>query len=903
MSLAPGARLGPYEILSALGAGGMGEVYRARDTRLGRTVAVKVLPSALAADAEARARLHHEAKAISTLTHPNICTLFDVGHEDGTDYLVMEYLDGVTLADRLKGGPLPIDDVRHVAAQIAAALAKAHERGIVHRDLKPGNVMLTKAGADRPGSPQVRLLDFGLAKLKAPDTGGLIRSAVTTEQALTVQGTIVGTLPYMAPEQIDGRAVDARSDLFAFGAVLYEMVTGRRAFPGDSAASVLAAVIGSQPAPPRSLRPDIPVGLERLIVTCLAKDPADRWQSALDIVLYLENSEGTVPEARQTVSWIRPWVVAAVLAVGAALGLGAGWGLKSVLRDAPSAQLMRLAIPLSADGQLVPPSSPRAGSSVALSRDGRRLVYRSKRNGRNVLVLRTIDRTEETVLSGSEGGFGPFFSPDGNWVAFFTESALKKLPLDGGSPVTVCPTPPVSRGGSWADDDTIYFTPDFTSGVHRVNAAGGRPQAVTAPDLVAKESNHLFPEALPGGDVLLFTVWKGGTFGASSTWAFSTRTGKRTLVIEGASEARYLPQGYLVFAQAGTLLAAPFDVKTLALVGAATPVVDGVWNDPATGTAHYAVSHTGTLVYASGQYTVARSRIAWVDRRGGVEFLPCEPGLYSEPKLSPDGRRLAVQLLNDIWVYDFGTGTLTRTTSRGVNQAPVWTPDGRHIAFSSSQNVTRPTLYWVDPAGGEEPEMLSRGGEVQFPSSWSPDGTTLAYAEIKVLNPETDYDIWLLSGPGSWTRRNLIRTPFKDDQPMFSPDGRALAWVSNETGTRQVYVRPYAGTGRTMVSTDGGAEPIWSRNGSELFYRSGRRVFSVPINTKGTLAIGRPSVLFEGDFDAGSATPGIPNYDVAADGRFIMVASAADAALPTRLDVAINWVEELRRKVARQPGR
>jgi len=904
MPLPSGARLGPYEIQAALGAGGMGEVYRAKDTRLGRTVAIKVLPAELARQPGARERLEREAQAISALTHPNICTLFDVGHQDGTDYLVMEHIEGATLADRLHAGPLPVDEARRIAVQIAGALAKAHERGIVHRDLKPGNIMLTKAGADRSGTPHVKLLDFGLAKLRESDAEDGLKSSVATRQALTVQGTIVGTLPYMAPEQMSGQAVDARSDVFSFGAVLYEMVTGRRAFIGDTPTAVMASVMGGQPASPRSVRPDLPAGLERLIIACLAKDPADRWQSAHDVALLLDSPDDVVTESTRARPRRSPWIAAAAIAGVAAIGVGAGWVLGTRGPAAATAQLARLSIPLAADGPLISPVSPRAGSAVALSRDGRRLVYRSRRNRRGMLVLRAIDRTDETVLRGTEGAFGPFFSPDGNWVAFFTESALKKVPLDGGGPVTICATAPVSRGGSWADDDTIYFTQDFTGGVLRVAAAGGPLQDVTTVDLAAKESNHLFPEVLPGGEVVLFTVWKGGTFDAASTWAFSTRTGKRTLLIEGASEARYLPQGYLVFARSGTLLAVPFDAKTLAILGAATPVVEGVWNDPTTGTAHYAISHTGTLVYAPGQQTVASRRLAWVDRRGGIEFLPCEPGLYSEPKLSPDGRRLAIELLNDIWVYDFGSRTMTRTTFRGVNQAPVWTPDGRHIAFSSSQNVTRPTLYWVDPAGGEEPEILSRDGEVQFPSSWSPDGQALAFAEIKLVNPETGIDVWLLTGGGPWTRQILIQTPFKDDQPMFSPDGRALAWVSTDAGRSQVYVRPYPATGRTLVSPDGGTEPIWSRSGTELFYRNGRGFYAVPIGTKGTLTVGQPALLFEGDFDSGSVTPGIPSYDVAPDGRrFIVVSGAADAESPSRLDVVMNWVEELKRRAPRQPAR
>jgi serine/threonine-protein kinase len=360
-----------------------------------------------------------------------------------------------------------------------------------------------------------------------------------------------------------------------------------------------------------------------------------------------------------------------------------------------------------------------------------------------------------------------------------------------------------------------------------------------------------------------------------------------------------------VFARAGGLFAAPFDAKALAILGSAVPVVDAVWNDPGTGTAHYGVSHTGTLVYAPGHYTLPRQRVAWVDRQGRQEFLPLDPGFYDGPKLSPDGRRLAIVILNDIWVYDLQNGRTTRTTSRGVNQAPVWTPDGQHIAFSSSQDATRPTLFWVDPAGDEDPVMLSRDGEVQFPSSWSPDGTKLAYAEIKEEESETDLDVWLLSGGGPWTRRRLIATPFKDDQPMFSPDGRALAWVSNDTGREQVYVRPYPGTGRTLASTDGGTEPIWSPNSTELFYRKGRGVFSVPVGTKGGVTVGRPSLLFQGDFAMGSqGRPDLPGYDVAPDGRrFIMVTSTADAESPSRLDVVMNWVEDLRRRAPRRPAR
>ncbi len=900
MGLAAGTHLGPYEIQAAIGEGGMGEVYKARDTRLDRTVAIKILSLDLAADADRRARFEREAKAIAGLNDPHICSLYDVGREGDTDFLVMEHVAGETLAARLDRGPLPLEQALTVAAEIAGALAVAHRHGVIHRDLKPGNVMLTKAGA--------KLLDFGLAKLTGhaeQPAAAQLMSAPTRSAPLTGAGVIVGTLQYMAPEQLEGRPADARTDVWALGAMIYEMVTGRRAFEATSAVTVIAAIVEREPVPLSTLQPLAPPGVDRLVRRCLAKNPDDRWQNAQDAALCLEDARDAVGQSAGVRPRLRARAVVAAFAVGTVLGLATGLKPSLSRSVVPSPQLMRLSLPLAGNGALVAADSPRAGPSIAISRDGRRVVYVLRRDGESVLVLRALDRTDETMLRGTEGAFGPFFSPDGNWVAFFTETGLKKIPVDGGAAVTICATPPVSRGGSWADDGTIYFTPDFTSGIHRVAAAGGRPQEVTTLDLAARESNHLFPEILPGGEVLLFTVWKGGAFEAASVWALSVRTGKRTQLLEGASEARFLPQGYLVFARAGTLLAVPFDPQRLAILGQAAPVVEGVWSDPTTGTANYAVSATGTLVYAPGHYTVARRRLAWVDRRGGLEFLPCEPGFYgSNLKLSPDARRVAVQLLNDIWVYDFQTRTMTRTTFRGVNQAPVWTPDGRRIVFSSSQDVTRPTLYWIDPAGGGEPEILTRDGEVQVPASWSRDGTTLAYAEIKMVDPDTDFDIWLLTGGGPWKRRNLIRSPFKDDQPMVSPDGRALAWVSNETGRFQVYIRPYPGAGRTVVSPDGGTEPIWSRSGTELFYRSDRRFFSVPVTTKGAITVGRPSFLFSGDFVMGSVTPGIPAYDVAPDGRrFIVITSATNAESPARLDVAINWVEDVKRRAPRQTAR
>jgi len=910
MPLAPGTRVGPYEVLAALGRGGMGEVWRARDTTLGREVALKALPPQCAGDADRLARFEREAKALAALNHPRIAAIYGLEDVAGQRVLVMELALGTSLANRLARGPLPVRDALGIGRQIAEGIEAAHEKGIIHRDLKPANIHVTDQG-------EVKILDFGLAKALIAGSEDPASSpnpeTSPTLTAPTRHGVILGTAAYMSPEQARGLPVDARTDIWAFGCVLYECLAGKGAFAGETVTDVLAAVLDRDPDW-GALPATTPPGVRTLLARCLRKDPSVRLHDVADARIELDDAlrEGRGGAGSMTPAGSAPprlvgqWTprlswAALGLAVGAALGVAASlWLASSRVAEAPR-QLSHLSIVLSATEPLMANTHPRAGASVAISRDGRRVVYTSRRNGSSMLVLRSLDRADETVLRGTEGAFSPFFSPDGSWVAFFTEQELKKVQIGGGGPVTVCPTPPVGRGGTWSDDDTIYVAQDFTSGLQRVAASGGQPQPMTTLDLAAKEGNHLLPEALPGGDAVLFTVWKGGTFEEAAVWAVSARTGKRTLLVERASNARYLSQGYLVFARSGSLFAAPFDAKALSVRGPAVPVVEGVWNDPSTGTAHYALSQTGTLVYAPGGYTLTRQRLVWVDRHGRSEFLPLEPGFYNELKLSPDGRRLAVQVLNDIWVYDLQNRTMIRATFRGVNQAPVWTPDGRHVAFSSSRDVTRPTLYWIDPEAGGEPEMLSRDGEVQFPSSWSPDGRTLAYAEIKLVGSETGYDIWLLTGGGPWTRQRLLATPFQDDQPVFSPDGRALVWASNDTGRTQIYVRAYPGMGRTIVSTDGGTEPVWARNGRELFYRNGRRLYSVPINTQGDITVGRASLLFEGDFARGSITPGIPAYDVAPDGQhFVMVTSTADAELPVRLDVVLNWLEGIKR---RAPGR
>jgi Tol biopolymer transport system component len=891
MSLAAGAKLGPYEIVAPLGAGGMGEVYRARDTRLERTVAIKILPAQFSSDPVRKQRFEREARAVSALNHPHICTLHDVGSQDGTEFLVMEYLEGETLAARLEKGPLPLEQVLKFGMEIADALDKAHRQGIIHRDLKPGNIMLTKSGA--------KLLDFGLAKAATPVASGMtLTAAVTRTTPVTQQGTIVGTFQYMSPEQVEGKEVDARSDIFSFGAALYEMLTGRRAFPGKSQLSVASAILEKDPEPISTLRPLTPPALERAVKRCLEKDPDDRWQTARDLLLELKwIAEGG---SQVTLAPIAP--AKGIRALGRRpliLGVGA-WLLGVViaslvfwgLRPSPQPR------PVSRTVIALPPGQRLAGldqPAVAISPDGTVLAYVAIQSGKQQLYLRAMDSVEAKLIPGTEGATEPFFSPDGQWLGFFAGQKLKRVSLSGGAALTLGDAP-FPGGASWSSHGMIAFAPSVGSALQQVPDGGGTPQPLT--HLKKGEVSQRWPEFLPDGKAVLFTAAPTNASWANAQVAVqSVGRGERQNLIKEATHPRYAVSGQLVYAQGGSLMAAPFDPQRLAITGAAVPVVESVLQSPSSGAAQYSFSATGSLVYISGGVQADQRSLVWVNRNGAEQPVAAPARAYVFPRLSPDGRRVGVGITEQetqVWLYDLALETLTRFTFEGnVNLNADWTPDGKRIAFQSNKEGPL-NLFWQRADGSGGLERLTASEYNNFPMSWSPDGQLLAFVEV---NPTTGYDIWVLR-LSDHKAQPFLRTPFNESVPRFSPDGRWLAYVSNESGRWEIYVQPYPGPGgKWQISTEGGTEPVWNPNGRELFYRSGDKMMAADIATHPSFTAGKPRVLFEGRYNPAPGTT--PNYDVSPDGqRFLMIKPSEQAeAAPTQINVVLNWFEELKRRV------
>ncbi len=885
MPLPSGTRLGHYEIIELIGAGGMGEVYKARDPRLNRTVAVKVLLKAVSEKPEASARFEREARTIAGLHHPHICVVYDVGRQDNTDFLVMEFLEGETLASCLERGRLPLDQTLKFAIEIADALDKAHRNGVTHRDLKPGNIMITRDG--------VKLLDFGLAKLRDNQNFSTYSQA-PTKADVTEEGTIVGSLQYMAPEQLEGREADARTDLFAFGATLHEMVTGQKAFEGKSSISLMSAILKDTPEPITALQPVAPETLERVITTCLAKDPDDRWQSARDLYRELKWVAAGVAGAAKGVSghatagapgWRAvPVKIVAAIAVIAILITGAAvWMLKPAAPPAP-AGIVRLTVALEPGEELQGISGPPA----ALSSDGKLLAYASTRpGGAPQLYLRSMDNPEPKPVPGSDGATNPFFSPNGQWVGFFSQGKLKKAPVMGGAVETLADAR-FGVGGAWAADDTIYFAPTNTTGLWKVSASGGGvAQEVSTLDRDKGEVSHRWPQVLPGGKAVLFTVWTGPGWDETELHVLNLETKQRHVVIHGSRNGRFYPKsGHLVYFRDGTdaLMAVPFDLNRLQVTG--SPAVTLAEHARDTSEAgEFTISDSGALAYTPSSPQWYESRLVWVDRHGGIKPLAAPLRAYQEPAISPDGQRIAISIAGPaygVWIYDLARTTLTSLTSSGSSQAPIWSPDGKRVVYRGTRLGFR-NIYERAADGSVDETRLTTGESIQTPGSFSADGKLVfQQAGIRVLSMDAERKTTPL-----WT------STYFEWNPHLSRDGRWLAYESMESGKQEIYVRPFPKLdGKRQISTEGGTEPVWSRDGRELFYRINNKMMVVSIAAGDAFAAGLPQVLFEGRYQF-SATS-VSAYDVSPDGKnFLMVQPAETVQPATQIHIVLNWSEEL----------
>ncbi|MDP3718625.1 MAG: protein kinase [Acidobacteriota bacterium] len=863
--LSPGTRLGNYQIISGIGAGGMGEVYRAHDTVLHREVALKLVHPDFCHHPDSLSRLRREARALAALNHPNVATLHELAEFGGSCGLVMELVSGETLADTLRRGPVTGGEALRLGTQIAAALEAAHERGVIHRDLKPANIKITTDG-------YVKVLDFGLARRDSDNPDAALHSTL-----VTTSGTVLGTAPYMSPEQARGAPVDRRTDVWAFGCVLYEMLTGRLAFDGGSRSDIIAAILEREPDW-SALPPDTPPHVRRLLQRCLQKDVRRRFRDIGDVRLELEEPpaiEGVagVPPGGTAgrITWMR---AAAWVAAGAALG-----GLAVIAwRPLPSAVAteVKFSIALPDDERL----AATALSAVAMAPDGRSVVYAASRGATTQLLRRTLDSATASVLQGTFGAVSPFFSPDGQWVAFFADGRLKKVPAGGGPPVVICDAAD-GLGGSWSTSGTIVFAAATGAALQRVSADGGVASRATELDVGRGEFSHRWPEALPGGDTILFTVGTVGEWDEAAIVAYSLSSGRRTEVLKGGTNPRYLSSGHLAYAHDGAIWIAAFDAQRLAVTGKPVRALERVATT-VDGAAQFAVSPSGAMVYQPA-FSAAARRLVVVD---GNEQTPLAAPLhaYVTPRLSPDGRRVLLGVADNaehVWSYELATGALTQLTFEAANRAPIWSADGQRMTFASTLHGA--LNLFVVPANGEgSAERLAPSESLQIPGSWSPDGQTLAFME---QHSSTGRDIMLLGRGGD--RVAFMNTTADESAPRFSPDGRWIAYVSNESGQPQVYLRPTSpAAAARRVSVTGGTEPVWRRDGGALYYRSEGRLLAAPL-AGGTPQPSRVVLAAAGEpgtFDAAG-------YDVmSGNERFLMITSASPATALSELRVVLNWM-------------
>lgn len=892
-----GQLLGPFRLGTLLGSGGMGDVYLATDSKLGRDVAVKILPEALAGTPERLARFDREARILATLNHPNIAAIHGIEEHNGLRGLVLELVDGVALKERIESGAVPLDEALRIGRQIALALEAAHQKGVIHRDLKPGNIKINSAGV-------VKVLDFGLAKLESGDSS----APAALPLLATREGVVLGTVAYMSPEQARGLAVDKRTDIWAFGCVLYEMLSGSRPFPGDTAADVLGAITTTEPDWAR-LPERTPRRVRDLLRRCLAKDPDRRLRDIGDARIEIEEAlEGEdtdeAPLAtvgpRRRVS-LAPWIMAAILVAAGTVGI---WIAGS--SRAPARQGVRhLALALPSEISVF---ATGRGSSVAISPDGEHIAYVGLVGERRQLYIRSLDEAESLPIAGTEDATSPFFSPDGKWVGFLDrpmDGSLKKVPVDGGTALTLVgrtgggPEGFGIHGTDWGPDGTIVFGSSIpaTKGLWRVDAAGGSPVRLTT--LRTGEQFHTWPQVLPGGGAVLYTTWNNTGFEGGRVVVQSLAGGDPAVLIERASYGRVVSsdgrRGWLVYARPEGLYAAPFDLRDLRVAGDSLPVLAGVLVN-LSGGAHFSLSASGLLAYVPGGLDELNKTAVWVDRSGTETEIGVVTGLGFQYRLSPDGRRIArpnaIGPTRDLWIDDLrGEDPPLRLTRGGNHNSPLWTPDGQRIIYAAG--LPAANLFWRSTDGTADEERLTTSAYWQEPGSVSPDGATLAYAEG---SEDRSAQIWLLPLRGAREPQRFITSPFVELAPRISPDGRWLAYQSNASGSFEIYLGSLTGGRRRIpVSTGGGFSPLWSRDGRELYYRNvptsqGGDMMVVSVDLGGPEPrIGRPRVLFPSPYQGGG--------DIAPDGRFLLLKGIPEASPSRVIHLVFNWFEELQAKV------
>ena len=898
MSIAAATRLGPYEITAPLGAGGMGEVYRARDTRLGRDVAVKVLPSSYADDKERLQRFEQEACAAGALNHPNILSIYDVGTHNGSPYVISELLEGVTLRERLNGTVLPSRKAIDYGSQVAHGLAAAHEKGIVHRDLKPENIFITKDG-------RLKILDFGLAKLTGAADTDLSQTSIPTRRVDTDPGKVMGTVGYMSPEQVKGRTVDHHSDIFSFGAILYEMLSGRRAFHGESAAETMSAILKEDPPELSDTNKTISPALTRLVNRCLEKNPAERFHSASDLAFAIDALSGATGVSDQTIAIgpqpllrlrkFLPWIVAGVFALIAIVMLP--FAISSLRRTPARPNIVRSAI--------LPPENANftALNTFAVSPDGLKLVFVARMaGGETMLWLRQLDSLTSQPLAGTDGVTAQasmFWSPDNRFIGFFAGRKLKKIEVSGGPPQTLCDAPN-ARGGTWNRDGVIVFSPNISGPLHRVSATGGASTPVTKLDDSRRQITHRFPYFLPDGQHFLYFVGAIGNAAQSESngvYLGSLSSAEQKLILRTHASVAY-ESGYVLFAQEGTLMAQLFDEKSFQLTGDAFPIAEHLQVDLGSSRAIFSVSENGILAFQRGIGRGNYSQLTWFDRTGKQIDKVGEPALYLQPRLSPDGQKVAVAIFDiqtsstDTWVYELARKVPTRLTfDPSFDSNPVWVPDGSRLVFTSNRKGGN-DIYQKASSGAGSEELLFESNENKIVTSLSSDGRFVAYTNTDTKG-NTKQDLWILPLFGDRKPFPFLQTQFNEFGAQFSPDGHWIAYISDESNNSQIYIAPFPGPGgKWQVSRNGGTEPRWRGDGKELFFlASDNKLMAVTVNAKeSSLEIGNAQPLFE---TRPATTPGT-HYDVTRDGKRFLIDMAEEGS-SAPITLVVNWTADLKK--------